>query len=144
MDPTQQWNQVRAQLGNFVRNYVHYDNLAGSFSKQAQNARKVKDEFETRIIGLLETNNMEKTVIQIVGGRLTVVEEKRTNPLNIGRIEEMLHEYYKAKGSSDETANIMRFLRNERGTTLQKKLKRHSEEKEVPPAAPPAPAAPLP
>jgi hypothetical protein len=34
------------QLGNWVRTYVHYDNLASSLQKQLQNARKVKDDFE--------------------------------------------------------------------------------------------------
>ena len=128
-----------AQLGTLVRNFIHYDNLVGSFSKQVQNARKVRDDFEGRIVGLLEESKMEKAVIQIVGGRLTIVEEKRTNPLNIGRVEELLHEYYKTKGTTDETINIMRFLRTERGTTSQKKLKRHAE---IPAA--PQPAVPHP
>lgn len=114
------------QLGNMVRNYVHYDNLASALFKQLQNARKVKDDFEEKIIGYLQSSNMEKAVIQIAGGRLTVSEEKHSSTLTLTKIEELLHGYYKSHGreSTDETQAIMKYLKGERGVTVVKKLKK--------------------
>ncbi len=115
-------------LGNWVRTYVHYDNLASSLYKQLQNARKVKEQFENQIIGYLQSNNMEKAVIQITGGRLLVADEKHALPLTLTRIEELLHSYYKSQGreSTDETQQIMKYLKAERGHEASKKLKKQT------------------
>lgn len=114
------------QLGYMVRNYVHYDNLASGLYKQLQNARKVKDEFENRIITYLQTSNMEKAVIQIAGGRLTVAEERHSSSLTLTKIEELLHGYYKSQGreSTDESQAIMKYIKAERGAEVVKKLKK--------------------
>lgn len=113
-------------LGNWVRNYVHYDNLASSLFKQLQNARKVKDQFEQQILGALQTSKMENAVIQIAGGRLLVSEEKHSVPLTLTRLEDLLHGYYKSQGreSTDETQQIMRYIKAERGQEVTKKLKK--------------------
>jgi len=115
----------RNQFGDLVRNWVHYDNLASNLNRQIQNARKVKEEFETRILNTLREYKMETVVIQISGGKLVVAEEKHNNTLTIGRIEELLHQYYEKGGRKavDETVEIMKFLKAERGTTAAKKLK---------------------
>lgn len=114
------------QLGNWVRNYVHYDNLASSLQKQLSNARKVKDDFETKIISTLEASNMSNAVIQIAGGKLTVAEEKHTNALTLTRLEELLHSYYKSQGrqATDETQELMKYIKAERGSDTTKKLKK--------------------
>ena len=116
------------QLGNWVRNYVHYDNLASSLYKQLQNARKVKDDFENKIIHSLETNNMGNAIIQIAGGKLSIAEEKHVNSLTLTRIEELLHSYYKSQGreATDETIAIMKHIKAERGSDTSKKLKKTS------------------
>lgn len=114
------------QLGNWVRNYVHYDNLSSSLNKQLQNARKVKDEFESKIIQALETNNMSNAIIQIAGGKLSLGEEKHAHSLTLTRVEELLHGYYKSQGreATDETIAIMKYIRAERGSDTTKKLKK--------------------
>lgn len=124
-------------LGNWVRNWVHYDNLALSLSRQATNARKFRDEFEGRIIGHLDANSMSNAVIQIVGGRLTVNEERHAQPLTLTRMEELLRGYYASKGASgatDETPEIMKYIRKQRGFEVTKRLKKSNG----------APVAPLP
>lgn len=131
------------ELGNFVRNWVHYDNLATTLSKQTQSARKVRDTFEKTILDKLRANNMENAVIQIQGGRLVVAEEKHNQPLTYTRIEEGLKAYYLEKQKTagrvlpDESAAIMRFLKGHREVEITKKLK-----KQV--ALPPLPPLPSP
>ena len=127
-------------LGNWVRNWVHYDNLVLGFNRQATNARRLRDEFEDKIIGHLQTNNMENAVIQIAGGRIVVNEERHSQPLTITRIEELLHAYYASKGVTgpyDETQAIMKFMKKQRGFEVTKKLK-----KQAGPAAAPLPGPP--
>jgi len=115
-----------SQLGGWVRNWVHYDNLAQGLNKQVQNARKLKDEFETKILNNLKSHKMENAVIQIAGGRLHMGEEKHAIPLSLGRIEELLHGYYVSKGrqSVDETVEIMKYIKAERGHDVVQKLKK--------------------
>lgn len=127
------------ELANSVRHWVHYDNLCTSFSKQSQNARRIRDEFEEKIVNQLVSSNMENAVIQIQGGRLSIVEEKHTQPLTLSRIEESLKEYFSKPGAGpDQSANIMKFLKNNRGVEVSKKLKKQF----ATPALPPVPTGP--
>jgi hypothetical protein len=125
------------EIGFWVRNWLHYNDQALSLYRQTVNSRKVRDEFETKIIDTLRTNNMENAIIQIAGGRLVVNEERHNQPLTLQRIEELLHSYYQTKQVPDDTVNILKFLRKQRGYEVQKRLK-----KQTGPA--PVPLVPLP
>ena len=127
------------ELGNFVRNWVHYDNLTTSLSKQTTNARKVRDDFEEKILQQLHVNNMENAVIQVQGGRLLVGEERHTQPLTLARIEEGIHAYFAeqkrlGKNTVDDTPAIIRFLKTHRAVEVTKRLKKQAV---VPPLPPP-------
>ena len=113
-------------LGTMVRSWVHFDNLAATFSRQAQQARTARSRWEEQIIKTLHETNMSKAVIQITGGRITLVEEKHSQSLTLQRIESLLHEYYnkKAKGSDDETMDIMNYIKQNRGSSIETKLKK--------------------
>jgi hypothetical protein len=85
---------------------------------------------------------MENAIIQIAGGRLVINEERHSQPLTLHRIEELLRSYYIAKGASaaghlDETPNIMKFIKQQRGFEVNKRLKKQA-------GAPPAPLPPPP
>jgi hypothetical protein len=128
-------------LGAWIRNWVHYDNLALGLNRQAQNARRMREDFETKVIEHLRVNHMENAVIQIAGGRLVVNEEKHSQPLTLTRIEELLHGYYEAKGATgalDESQNIMKFIRKQRGFEVTKRLKKQSGGITPPLPTPPA------
>ena len=137
-----------SELAVWVRNWVHYDNLALGLNRQAQNARHLREDFEIKVIDFLKGNSMEKAVIQIAGGRLVVNEEKHSQPLTLIRIEELLHGYYAAKGATgalDESQAIMKFIRKQRGFEVTKKLKKQAgitAPLPQPPALPPVPALP--
>jgi hypothetical protein len=124
-------------LAHYVRNYVHYDNLATGLYRQTVNARKVRDDFEDKILADLRTHNMEHAVIQIAGGRLVVHEERHNQPITLGRMEELLHGYFISKNIPDDTPNIMKYIKKQRGYETVKRLKKQSG-----PVAPPLPPAP--
>jgi hypothetical protein len=124
-------------LANFVRNYVHYDNLATGLYRQTVNARKVRDEFEGKILTNLRTHNMENAIIQIAGGRLVVHEERHNQPITLGRMEELLRSYYLSHNLPDDTQNIIKYMKKQRGYEVVKRLK-----KQAGPAPPPLPPVP--
>jgi len=85
-------------LSNLIRNYVHYDNLTSTLNKQAHNARIVRDDFEERIIKELRDKKMENAIIQIVGGKLKIIEEKHNTPLNYKMLDYVIESLYEIMG----------------------------------------------
>jgi hypothetical protein len=130
------------QLATWVRNWVHYDNLAGNFSKQSTSARKMKDEFENKIIETLKSQKMENAQIQIAGAKLQICQEKSFPTLTIGRLEEYLHSYYKRKGVMlDETEQIMAYIKQQKQNNyeLATKIKKTPTVPMTPIPGPPQP-----
>lgn len=127
------------EIGFLVRNWVHYDNLATGLYRQTVNARKLRDEFETKILDSLRASNMENAVIQIAGGRLIVQQERHNQPLSLTRIEEILHTYYVSRNMPDDTPNIMKFMKKQRGFEVVKKLRKQAGPvAALPPPPPPS------
>ena len=113
-------------LADKIRSWVHFDNLAATFTRQAQQARTARARWESEVIEYLRKTNMVNAIVQIAGGRLTVSEEKHANPLTLQRLESLLHEYYSKRpaGSTDETADIMMYIKSNRGSTVETRLKK--------------------
>jgi hypothetical protein len=128
-------------LTTWVRSYVHYDNLANNYSKQATGARRLRDEYENKIIQNLRANRMENAIIQVSGAHLQVTENKTPPALTIPRLETYLRKYYAQKGAGvDETEAILRFCRIQRQNDTQTTacLKKTPLSSNIPPP-PPAP-----
>jgi len=110
----------QAEIGTWVRNYVHYDNLVGTYTKQAGAARKLRDDFEGKVINSLRVNNMQNAIIQISGARLQYGEEKTIPALSMPRLENYLHAYFKQKGNNiDETESILRYIKLQKTNDTQ-------------------------
>jgi hypothetical protein len=136
-------------LADFVRNWVHYENLYTSLSKQSQNARKVRDDFEVKIIAMLRENNMENATIQIQGGKLVILEEKHTQPWTLTRLEEALKGYFNQPAAlrgggvgapmntEQQVASILKYLRTNKFVEVSKRLKRQLQTPGLPPLPPP-------
>ena len=113
-------------LADLIRSWVHFDNLAATFNRQAQQARTARARWEHDIIEYLQKVKMTNAIIQIAGGRLTLHEEKHAQPLTLQRLEQILHEYYAKRptGSLDETSDILAFVKSNRGSTTETRLKK--------------------
>jgi hypothetical protein len=114
-------------LADRVRNYVHFDNLAATFSRQAQQARTARARWEEQILQYLNENKMANAIIQIAGGRLTVHEEKHAQPLTLQRLECLLHDYFnesRPAGTKDETDDIMTYIKKHRAHTVETRIKK--------------------
>ncbi len=114
-------------LAEMVRSWVHFDNLAATFNRQSQQARSARARWEQQILEFLKTNKLTNAVIQIAGGRLTVHQEKHSQPLTLQRLEGLLHEYFSQRppGSDDETSEILNFIRSHRTVTIETRLKKN-------------------
>ena len=137
---TQQQPPQQNDLSTYVRNFVHYDKLASNYSKQATGARKLRDEFEGKIINNLRANNMPNAIIQVSGASLQCSEQKTLPTLSANRLEQYLHKYYAQRGNGlDETEQIMRFinLQKEQDSTRIACLKKVPIQAAIPPPPPP-------
>jgi len=113
------------QIGNLVRHWVHYDNAIAELNKQVKAARDARNNYEAQVLQMLKASNMTNPVIQIGSGRLIVSEDKHHAPLSFTSLESMLNQYYAKKpGARDETADILKFIKTNRETTLTSCLKR--------------------
>ena len=110
-------------IGTFVRYWLHYNNLASSFYKQFGAARKIRDEYENKVIDTLKQKGMERATIQVGGGNINVVEKREPTQLSLSKVEELLHGYHRQRGGKDETMDIMMFIRANRGYNINKYLK---------------------
>jgi len=104
-----------AALIDAVRHWVHFDNLAETLTKQVGNARTMRSTYEDRVMKHLEHANMKNAILQINGATLQRSTRFKATDLSWSFLEEQLHEYYKSKGKSDDTNNIMEFIQRGRG-----------------------------
>jgi hypothetical protein len=131
-----QQSPPQTDLTTLVRNYVHYDNLTNNYNKQLSGARKLRNDFEHKIIQNLRSNRMENAIIQVSGANLQIAEEKVIPSFSLPRIEAWLHKYYKQKGNGiDETDAILRFMKLQKTneTTTIASLKKTSMPTPIPP-----------
>jgi hypothetical protein len=114
------------QIGNLIRHWVFYDNKIAELNKQVKSARESRNAYEAQTLQMISAMSLKNPVIQIGGGgRLLVSEDKHTAPLTFTTIEALLHDYYAKKpGSRDETADIIKFIKANRETTVSPCLKR--------------------
>ena len=66
---------------------------------------------------------MENATIQTHQGNIRVMEKREPNPLSLSKVQELLHDYFKKTGGADETHEIMKFIRSNRGINIHKNLK---------------------
>ncbi len=123
--PSNNKPSLPTDFNSWVRHYVHFFNLTRSFQNQTTNARQLKDMYEEKVIQALKQSNMEHASIQINGGKIQLVEDKCPAPLTFVSLERLLHDYYRAKGSRhpDETESIMNFIKQNRKSNVNSKLK---------------------
>jgi hypothetical protein len=88
---------ANTELIEAVRHYVHFDNLAETLTKQVNNARAKRGEYEAKVLKNLETSGMKNAILQINGATLQCCSKNQANPLSWGFLEEQLHLYYSGR-----------------------------------------------
>ena len=102
------------ELIESVRHWVHFDNLAETLNKQVANARNLRNEFEKKVLKLLETSNMRNTLLKISGATLQRATRQKPTDLSWTFLEDQLRAFFKEQGRPDETDRILEFLHSRR------------------------------
>lgn len=124
-----------SELSEAVRHWVHFDNLAESLNKQVANVRNLRNQFETQILELMDRAGFRNATLKITGAVLQRASRTKQSDLTWSYLEEQLHEYFKHKGSHDDTTAVIEFLQQHRGGRTTEYLKKTS----VSPASPTPP-----
>jgi hypothetical protein len=120
-------NNNTSELSEAVRSWVHFDNLAESLNKQVANVRNLRNQFETKILEIMDRMGLHQNAsLKITGAVLQRAQRSKQSDLSWSFLEEQLHEYHKASGKRDETAQILQFLQTHRGSKSVEYLKKTS------------------
>ena len=103
---------ARQRLITAIRGWVHMDNLAESFNRQAMNARQVRAKHEAEAIALMKQLGMSGSQIQISGGAtLQLAHRRNSMPLTWSFLE---RELPKAGLSQQQAAGALTWLQGHR------------------------------
>ena len=114
-------------LADAVRNWVHFDNLCTNLNKQMTTARNLRNKFEEQVLSLL--GNTKRLRIQ--GEVLEPSTRNNSVTLNWTTLEETLHKYYSDSKKPDETAALLKYLKDNRGQKSTVFLKRTAVDESV-------------
>ncbi len=111
-------------LSTAVRQWVHFDNLAENLNKQIANVRTLRNEYESKVLELLARQNLQHASLRVNGASLQYATRSKATDLSWSFLEEQLHEYYKTKGTRDDTSDILNFLHRHRNSKTIEYLKK--------------------
>ena len=113
------------RLQQSVRAWVHFDNLANTFNKQAQNARSQKQIHEKEIQDILFAMNQSTAILEVNGARLQFQRKETKSNLSWSWLQEQLRAWFssgESRGKSNE--DLFRFLQGRRSTKISDTLER--------------------
>ena len=113
------------RLQQSVRAWVHFDNLANTFNKQAQNARSQKQIHEKEIQDILFAMNQSTAILEVNGARLQFQRKETKSKLSWSWLQEQLRAWFssgESRGKSNE--DLFRFLQGRRSTKISDTLER--------------------
>jgi cation transport regulator ChaC len=111
-------------LSTAVRQWVHFDNVAENLNKQIANVRALRAEYEAKVLELLANKNLRHATLRVTGATLQYATKSKSTDLSWTFLEEQLHEYFRTKGTADQTAEILTFLHRHRGGKTIEYLKK--------------------
>ena len=113
------------RLQQSVRAWVHFDNLANTFNKQAQNARTQKQIHEKEVQDILFAMNQSTAILEVNGARLQFQRKETKSNLSWSWLQEQLRAWF-SSGESRWKSNedLFRFLQGRRSTKISDTLER--------------------
>ena len=108
-------------LKDAVQNWIHFDNLCTNLSKQSITARNLRNKYEEQVIQHMGNSKR----LRISGAILEPTVKNASIPLNWTTLEETLHKYYENCKKPDETAALLKYLkdnRSQKSTVFLKKI----------------------
>ena len=105
-----------------IQQWVQLDNNLRVVYEKAKEIRDKKNIILQPILQHIQTNQLEKTTIQISDGRLRFAETKVTQPLTLKYLEKCLHEIIR---NEQQVNAIMNHIKKKRESKTVADLKRY-------------------
>ena len=121
-------NQQRLQQS--VRAWVHYDNLANTFNKQAQNARTQKQVHEKEIQDILFVMKQSAAILEVNGARLQFQRKETKSNLSWSWLQEQLKAWWgqnptvQGKQEGKSADDLFKYLQGRRSTKITDTLEK--------------------
>jgi len=115
----------KQQLATAIRGWIHMDNLTESFTKQASNARTLRNKHEEEAIRLIKTLNLQQSTIKVSGAELKLESKKITSGLSWTYLEKEIPEWATKSGiTAVQSASLIKWLQAHRETKEVESLKK--------------------
>jgi hypothetical protein len=115
----------KQQLATAIRGWIHMDNLTESFTKQASNARALRNKHEEEAIRLIKTLNLQNSTIKVSGAELKLESKKTTSGLSWTYLEKEIPEWATKSGvTAVQSASLIKWLQAHRETKEVESLKK--------------------
>jgi hypothetical protein len=116
-------NQQRLQQA--VRSWVHFDNLANTFNKQATNARTQKAVHEKEVQDILYAMQQQNAILEVNGAKLQFQRKETKSNLSWSWLQEQLRVWFtSAESKGKGNLELFKFLQDRRSVKISDSLER--------------------
>jgi len=115
----------KQQLAAAIRGWIHMDNLTESFTKQASNARALRNQHEEESIRLIKSIGLQNSTIKVSGAELKLESKKVTTGLSWSYLEKEIPAWATKSGlTAVQSASLIKWLQSHRDTKEIESLKK--------------------
>ena len=114
--------QPPGNLEKSIQSWVELDNELKKLNDTVKELRTRKNDVEDKIMGYVENNEMNNSVVNISDGKLKFCETKQTSPLTLGFLEKCLSEVI---ANQSQVKQIMDYIKSKRETKVVPEIKRY-------------------
>ena len=119
-------NQQKAELQNYVKEWLKYDDEIKTLQEAIKERKKNKNDIGKILINFMDTNNIPH--FNLSDGKLIFAKSEHTQPVNIQFLKNTLSE--SPMLNSEQYQNLLNFIESKRGKKTTTRLKRtHKHEK---------------
>ena len=119
-------NQQKAELQNYVKEWLKYDDEIKTLQEAIKERKKNKNDIGKILINFMDTNNIPH--FNLSDGKLIFAKSEHTQPVNIQFLKNTLSE--SPMLNSEQYQNLLNFIESKRGKKITTRLKRtHKHEK---------------
>lgn len=105
-----------------IKSWVENDNKINLLTQKIKDLRDEKTSLHNKIISYIQSNNLDKTTINITGGKIKLSEQVTSTPLTYKYLEEGLKKYF--DNDNNKVEDIINYLKTNRKSSKNVFLKR--------------------
>ena len=118
---------VSPEFEQDIQHWVKYDNAIKLYQSKIKELQQSQKQTEDNILNYMELNKLQKTPININGGKLTYNLDKRTGALTFTFLQQCCVEYFKENTNADAeeiSKQLISFIKKKRPISQSVSLRR--------------------